>query len=162
MIQWKRLIVSLLTLGFVLVVICMIPVDKASGTRVGDVIVNKIITPPEGYSLTEVKDLVNNTDLGGASSYTTFTPSTGTFFERIQIYAVKAGAAQFCSLRVWASTTDSSMISTNDNGYDAFPMNWGSGESGLVGDFPLRCVKVSFDAIASIDDIYVVGYTRNY
>lgn len=159
---------GLLVVAALVVCAMLIPVDHPSATRVGDVIVNKIITPPEGYSVTVCSSWVNNTNIGGgltgtvAEGYRTITPPTGNYFEKIQFYAVKAGAAQFCSLNVWSSTTDSSMVSTKTTGTDAMPLNWGSGESGLIAEINARCVKASLSCITSLDDVYVIGYARTY
>lgn len=164
----KRRMFTALCLVALIAAVAYGPSLQPADARIGDVMVHKLLTPPEGYSVTVCSSWVNNTDIGGglagtvAEGYRTITPPAGNFFELIQIYAVKAGAAQWCSLNVWSSTTDSSMASTKSDGTAAMPLNWQSAESGLVAEIRMRCVKASFSCITSLDDIYVIGYARDY
>lgn len=133
--------------------------------RIGDTIVHKIITPPEGYSTVVCSFWVNNGNLL-SKEYFFVDPPTGYHIERTQVYAMNCSEAQVCSVSIFTTTakTDSSVImgATTDGTAKRYALDFNTGDYGLRADWPIRCTRVAFDKVASTDDIMVLVYCRNY
>jgi hypothetical protein len=117
-----------------------------------------------GRSRTQASDLLNFTSAIVCSTfvndpntnvtlpYAQVCPPAGYVFSRVDVCNASAGAAQTATIRFWQSASDSTSINAS-----AVTIYLASGGA-EVHSFPIRCAKVSLDAIADTDDIYVIGY----
>lgn len=138
------------------------PAD-AQHRRICDTYWEKIVTPEQGYGTVVCSSWVNNGNLL-SKNYFVVDPPTGYHIELTQVYAMNCSEAQVCSVAIWTSTSDSTAIlgATTDGTAKRYALDFNTGDYGLVAEWPIRCVKVSFDKVSSSDDIMVLAYAKNY
>jgi len=129
--------------------------------------VSQLLTPSQGY------DAVIDTVMANVNSTTYFALSapTGYRFQLVELQLkTPSEDSEACSIRFWASATDSTSINLESDG-DAGAaltitgglMEAGNNDGGPnVWQFPINCAKVSITDHADTDDFILIGYLRKY
>lgn len=154
---------------FTWLLICLLPCllvgHEASADRISDQEVDLLKDPIDGFSGVYIEEWIDDDGDDDAAGYDYFEPPTGyDYFERvvIQMYTHADSTAQVCSLRIWASSTDSTSYALDGaagTGTKCIPLNCAPGNTELF-PFDLKSTKVSLKAIADGDDITAFGYYK--
>lgn len=126
-----------------------------SGGLRPSVLQGTIVDAPKGYFHAMVESSYVNSSYPNGG-YSAVNPTTGDWFDLIQIRNAAAGAAQAATIRFWASATDSTSILDK-----AMVIKLTSGGD-VVQSYPVHCKKVTLTGIDATDDFYVLGYVRDH
>lgn len=158
---------------FTWLLICLLPCllvgQEASADRISDKEVDLLKDPIDGFSGVYIEEWIDDGGDDDAAGYDYFEPPMGyDYFERVVIMMESTlgtctdSTAQVCSLRIWASSTDSTSFALDgaaSTGTKCIPLNLAKCET-ATWTFDLKTPKVSLKAISDGDNITAFGYYK--
>jgi hypothetical protein len=142
----------LLALAMIAVVCVPAQAQRLDWTRV-----DRLDDAQDGYAKTKVVKWGYDCLTASETSYN-FEADTGYKFSAFTIFPTTQSAV-CCSLRVWWSDTDSTLLGGAVNSDRKFPVNFNTGSASPI-TFWIECTKVEFTAVASSEALHVVGYEK--